>query len=201
MPPSQNPKLILASGSPRRKMLLEQIGIIPDKIIHPDIDETIAPLEKPIHFAKRLAYEKACKALTGGKGLVLAADTIVSMGNRILGKAENIEKARRFLELLSGRRHQVITAIALAKPTGQVSSRVVTTSVTFKRLTPDKIEPYIQSNEWQGKAGGYAIQGLAGRFVKRINGSYTNVVGLPLFEVANLLEGAGYTLMEVGDHA
>ena len=186
-------KFILASSSPRRKMLLEQIGFIPDKIINPDIDESPLPFEKPEIMVQRLAFQKAQMGLQMEKGVILAADTIVTLGSRVLGKTENESEALSYLSLLSGRKHNVITAVALISPQGKTFQKKVKTSVSFKRLTYMNIETYIQSNEWVGKAGGYAIQGLASRFIKKINGSYTNVVGLPLFEVANLLEAMNIT--------
>jgi len=175
-------------------MLLSQIGITPDIIISTEIDESPLKDEKPYDFALRLALSKAKAGYKQKKGIVIAADTIVTLGTRILSKAQDKEEAVKFLELLSGRRHQVITAIAVEYGAPKPLTRVTKTSVSIKRLTAMEIDHYILSGEWIGKAGGYAIQGLAARFVKRINGSYTNVVGLPLFETANLLESIGINI-------
>ncbi len=194
MPVQKYKKFILASASPRRKILLEQIGIIPDLVLSSGIDETPLLNEMPSELALRLAKAKAKKVSENNKGLILAADTIVTLGNRILGKARNIEEAQNFLSLLSGRRHQVLTALAFECGLKKPLTRIVKTSVSFKRLTQSDISNYLTSGEWVGKAGGYAIQGFAGRFVKKINGSYTNVVGLPLFETANLIEGIGFKI-------
>jgi septum formation protein len=186
-------KLILASASPRRRDLLAQAGIDPDIIDPCDIDEEFLKGETPLPHVKRLALEKAQAAAAKHKGaFVLAADTIVALGNRVLGKPADEKEARNFLERLSGRRHKVITSVVLAGPDGKISQKTVTTSVAFKRLTDKEIDWYLASEEWYGKAGGYAIQGHAGAFVKAINGSYTNVVGLPLLETLSLLVGRGY---------
>lgn len=186
-------KLILASASPRRIELLKQIGIIPDLVIPSDIDETALAQEKPRLLAARLATLKAAKiALKNKNNYILAADTIVACGNRILGKAENNDEARKFLQLLSGRRHNVYTGISLICPDGKSSTKVVKTIVKFNNLSGQDIDFYLHHDEWIGKAGGYAIQGLAARFIRAINGSYSNVVGLPLFETVNLLKGHGY---------
>ena len=190
--PNHSP-LILASASPRRRELLAQIGIVPDDICPAEIDESPLPGESPRQMAERLAVEKA-QAVASQKtdAFILASDTVVALGQRILGKPEDDREARRFLAMLSGRRHRVFTGLCLITPDGKMHSRVVMTQVSFKRLTKQDIDNYIASGEWEGKAGAYAIQGLAGRYVKSINGSYSNVVGLPLFETANLLEGSGY---------
>lgn len=185
--------LVLASSSPRRRDLLAQIGIKPDVIDPADIDETPARDELPLRHAERLAAEKASHvARRHAEAFILGADTVVACGRRILPKPETCDEARRCLELLSGRRHRVHGGIALVTPAGTLVQRRVTTIVALKRLTEAEIERYLASGEWQGKAGGYAIQGLAARFVREIIGSYSNVVGLPLFETAALLEGQGY---------
>ena len=184
-------RLILGSGSPRRRELLAQIGVVPDEIRPADIDEIPHKNELPRPYAARLAVEKAQAVEAGPDELVLAADTVVAVGRRILGKPENPTEAAKFLMLLSGRRHRVITGIAL-RLGDKVWSRQVETVVKFKRLSDVELSAYLRSNEWQGKAGGYAIQGIGGAFIPAINGSYSNVVGLPLTETANLLIGAGY---------
>jgi septum formation protein len=186
------PRLILASASPRRLDLLRQIGFPPDLVEPADIDETPAPGETPIRHAERLASEKAL-AVAGRHrdAFVLGADTVVACGRRILPKAEDAATARRCLELLSGRRHRVHGGVVLAGPDGRIAQRRVQTSVAFKRLSRTEIDWYLASGEWHGKAGGYAIQGLAARFVRELVGSYSNVVGLPLFETAQLLIGRG----------
>ena len=183
---------VLGSASPRRLDLLNQAGITPTKIIPPDIDETPRQGEMPRAYALRLAVEKNA-AIQADGAFVLAADTVVALGRRILGKPENVGEADQFLQSLSGRRHMVISGVALRTQQGNTISKTVQTRVTFKRLTPQERVDYLKSDEWQGKAGGYAIQGRAGAFVKSISGSYTNVVGLPLFEVVNMLRGAGYS--------
>ncbi len=193
------PPLVLASASPRRLDLLRQIGIEPDRIAPADIDEAPLKKELPPQTARRLATEKALKAAETGSGeLVLAADTVVACGRRNLGKPVDEAEARKFLELLSGRRHRVHGGIALALPDGRIQVRVVTTQVAFRRLSNADIAWYLASGEWQGKAGGYAIQGLAGGFVKSVNGSYSNVVGLSLFDVRNMLDGAGFPVRGQG---
>ncbi|WP_417320295.1 Maf family protein [Emcibacter sp.] len=189
----QHIPLILASASPRRQELLAQIGIVPDDICPAEIDETPEKDEEPRRLAGRLAVEKA-NAVAAQKtdAFILASDTVVALGRRILGKPADAKEAVKYLQMLSGRRHRVYSGLCLITPEGNVLNRVVMTVVSFKRLTPKDIEEYIASGEWQGKAGAYAIQGLAARFVKSLNGSYSNVVGLPLFETANMLEGSGY---------
>ncbi len=181
-------RLILASASPRRLELLGQIGIAPDLVSPTHIDETPKKHEKPDVLVSRLAQEKA--AACGDHGVVLAADTIVVCGGRILGKPDDEAEARAMLKRLSGRRHRVITSVAVREADKQ-RTRTVSTQVKFKNLSQEDIDAYIASNEWQDKAGAYAIQGLAGKFVIRINGSYSNVVGLPLYETANLLTSFG----------
>lgn len=189
------PNLILASASPRRVELLAQIGITPNQIIPADIDETPQPQESPRQLAERLAMTKAALIGKNNSGsFILASDTVVALGKRILGKATTTHEARKYLSLLSGRRHRVYSGISLITPDGKQTSRVVMTTVIFKRLSAADLDHYLSHNEWQGKAGAYGIQGLAARFIKGINGSYSNVVGLPLFETANMLEGNGYVL-------
>jgi septum formation protein len=180
-------RLILASASPRRLALLAQIGVTPDEVIATDIDETPLKKETPRALALRLACAKAEAVKVDGR--VLAADTVVAVGRRVLPKAETETEARDCLALLSGRGHRVYTGIAL-KGAGGIRTRIVETRVTFKVLSPAEIDAYIASGEWKGKAGGYAAQGLAGRYITNIVGSYSNIVGLPLYETANLLEGA-----------
>lgn len=187
------PPLILASASPRRRVLLEQIGVTPARIVAPDIDESAPPGELPRAHAGRLAQEKASAVAGENPGAyVLAADTVVACGRRILPKAEDEETARRCLELISGRAHRVYTGVALAGPKEQSRRRIVETRVRVKRLSAEEIADYLASGEWRGKAGGYAIQGLFAAHVVALIGSYTNVVGLPLYETANLLKGAGW---------
>lgn len=190
---SRYSKLILASASPRRVDLLGQIGVIPDQIIPTDIDETPLPREKASDLALRLAIQKA-KALPtpSPDTLILAADSVVALGRREIPKAEDIETARSCLNALSGRKHVVYGGIALRLPNDKVISRLVATSVRFKVLTQDEVQAYLESGEWNGKAGGYGIQGLAARFVKNINGSYSNIVGLSLYDTMNMLEGVGF---------
>ena len=180
-------RLILASASPRRLALLAQIGVTPDEVVAADIDETPLKKETPRAMALRLARAKAEAVKADGR--VLAADTVVAVGRRVLPKAETEIEARECLALLSGRGHRVYTGVALKTSKG-VRERLVETRVTFKVLSPAEIDAYITSGEWKGKAGGYAAQGLAGRYITNIVGSYSNIVGLPLYETANLLEGA-----------
>lgn len=187
-------KLILASASPRRLDLLSQIGIVPEKVVPADIDETPQKAEQPRMLAARLSREKAQAVSGAHKGaFILAADTVVGCGRRILGKAENEKEAADFLALLSGRRHRVYGGIALVTPAGKITGRVVETVVQFKHLSEPEIQEYITSGEWQGKAGGYAIQGLAAAYIKFIRGSYSNVVGLSLYDTMQLLKGSGFT--------
>ncbi|CAN5268272.1 Maf-like protein [soil metagenome] len=192
-------KLVLASGSPRRLALLAQIGIEPDRLAPASIDETPKRNETPRNLAKRLAAEKALAAAETLKGdaefagaLVLAADTVVSVGRRILPKAEMIEEAAACLRVLSGRSHRVYTGLCLVTAKGQLRRRLVETRVRFKRLSREDVDAYLASGEWRGKAGGYAVQGIAGAFVVKLSGSYSNVVGLPLYETTTLLGGEGY---------
>lgn len=185
--------LVLASASPRRVALLDQIGIKPDLIAPAHIDETPLKGELPRQLALRLAISKAsCVAPDHAGSLIIGADTVVGLGRRILPKPESADQARTFLTKLSGRRHHVYGGICVIDQDGQVHSRLVDTAVKFKRLSEPEINQYIASHEWDGKAGGYAIQGHAGVFVEKIIGSYTNVVGLSLFETNALLSGLGY---------
>ncbi|MBZ0129428.1 MAG: Maf family protein [Rhodobacteraceae bacterium] len=188
-------RLILGSGSPRRLELLAQIGVVPDDIRAPDIDETPQKTELPRPYCARMAREKALAVPAGPDELILCADTTVAVGRRILGKPANAGEAVEMLHLLSGRRHKVITAVALRHGLRHWHREVVT-SVEMKRLSDADVSAYIRSGEWQGKAGAYGIQGAAGAFIPRINGSFTGVVGLPLAETVNLLQGAGYILPE-----
>lgn len=181
-------RLILASASPRRLALLAQIGVTPDEVVSTDIDETPLKGETPRLLAVRLAREKA-EAVKAENALVLAADTVVAVGRRILPKAETETEARDCLALLSGRTHRVYTGVAVRDGTG-TRSRLVETRVSFKVLSQNEIDRYIASGEWQGKAGGYAVQGLAARYVANIIGSYSSVIGLPLYETASLIEGS-----------
>lgn len=192
------PRLILASASPRRLTLLRQIGIEPDAVDPADIDETPESAELPHRLALRLAEQKARAASARHDGdFVLAADTVVGVGRRILPKAESETEARQCLALISGRRHRVTTGMGLILPDGTLLSRKVTTVVRFKRLSDREIAAYLAAGEWRGKAGGYAIQGMAEAFVAEINGSWSNVVGLPLAAASGLLEGNGYSIWDL----
>ena len=184
--------LVLASASPRRRDLLAQIGLAPDRILATDIDETPRPGELPRSHVLRLADAKATAAAAhcGPADLILAADTVVALGRRILPKADDEATARRCLDLLSGRRHRVLTAVVLAHASGR-SSRTVESVVAFSRLTVRQTDALIEAGDWQGKAGGYAVQGHAAGLIRFLAGSYSNVVGLPLFETAQLLRGHG----------
>ena len=193
------PKLVLASGSPRRLALINQAGIEPEALRPADLDETPLRGELPRACANRLARAKADAALELVRmddelkgSFILSADTVVAVGRRILPKAELLDQAAQCLRLLSGRNHRVHSAVCLVTPKEAFRQRLVETRVRFKRLSDEDIEAYLASGEWRGKAGGYAIQGLAGLFVVKIVGSYTNVVGLPLYETAVLLAGEGY---------
>jgi len=192
--PSAPPhRLVLASASPRRLDLLARIGIVPDLVDPAEIDETALRGETPDRLALRLAREKAMAvAARHGGSWVLGADTVVGCGRRILPKPDDAAAARSCLRLLSGRRHRVWGGLCIVDPTGAPHLRRVMTSVAFKRLHDSEIELYIDSGEWRGKAGGYAIQGLAARFVRTLSGSYSNVVGLPLFETGVMLDGLGF---------
>ena len=185
--------LVLASASPRRLALLRQVGIEPDAVAPADLDEAPRPRELPADYVRRVARDKtAAVAPRHGDAFVLAADTVVALGRRILPKAEDEATARDCLRRLSGRRHRVLGAVVVVAPNGRRAERLVATAVTFKRLTAAEIAAYLASGEWRGKAGGYAIQGRAAAFVPRLNGSYPNVVGLPLTETLALLTGLGY---------
>ncbi|MDE1159751.1 MAG: Maf-like protein [Neorhizobium sp.] len=196
---SETQKLILASGSPRRLDLLNQVGIEPARLMPMDIDEAPKRAEHPRSLARRLAQEKAEAAFavirndpSWRHSYILSADTVVAVGRRILEKTEYTEEASSALHLLSGRGHWVYTGVCLVTPGGQFRQKVVETKVRFKRLSTREIDNYIASGQWRGKAGAYAIQGIAAAFVQKLVGSYTNVVGLPLFEVTTLLSGEGY---------
>ena len=198
-PSSFRPKLVLASASPRRLGLLEQVGITPDALRPATIDESVTKGEVPRHIVRRLARAKAeaAKKLIRGdkdyaKAFVLAADTVVAVGRRVLGKAELEHEAGDALRMLRGRAHRVHTAVCLITPDDRVRERVVETRVRFRNLSNEEIGNYLASGEWKGKAGGYAVQGIAGSFVVKMVGSYTNVVGLPLTEVVSLLQGEGF---------
>ncbi len=171
--------------------MLAQIGVIPDRVSAADIDETPRAAELPRLHAIRLAAEKAARVAEPGC-FTLAADTVVGVGRRILGKSASEADARACLKLLSGRRHHVFTAVTLIAPDGGASHRLSDSQVVFARLTPGQIDAYVATGEWAGKAGGYAIQGRAAAFVRALHGSYSGVVGLPLFETAQLLTGRGY---------
>ena len=193
------PKLVLASGSPRRLGLLNQAGVEPDSLLPAEIDELPVKGELPRALATRLARTKAEAALQAVRldeelrgSFILAADTVVAVGRRIMPKAEMLDEAAACLRLLSGRNHRVYSAVCLVTPKESFRQRLVETRVRFKRLSKEELEAYLGSGEWRGKAGGYAIQGLAGAFVVKIVGSYTNVVGLPLQEAIALLSGEGY---------
>jgi septum formation protein len=193
--------LVLASGSPRRLELLQQAGIEPERLLPADVDETPERSEHPRSLAKRLSKVKAETVLAvlkergeGENRLVLSADTVVSVGRQILPKAELIDDAVANLRILSGRTHRVHTGVCLIGPSAKLRQRLVETRVRFKRLSRDDIDSYLASGEWRGKAGGYAIQGFAGSFVVRLVGSYTNVVGLPLYETIALLGGEGFDI-------
>ncbi len=186
-------QLVLASGSARRRDLLRQIGIEPAIIDPPHIDERHRPRELPLAYARRMAQGKLAEVASRHPGSwVLAADTVVACGRRILPKADTEQQARDCLTLLSGRRHRVLGGIAVAAPDGRTGERVVTTMVAFKRLTPAEIDAYIAGGDWRGKAGGYAIQGHAASFIPWINGSYGNVVGLSLSDAVAMLTGLGW---------
>jgi len=186
-------KLVLASASPRRLDLLRQTGIEPDAVVPADIDETPLKAETPDKHALRVAVEKVrAVAPANPDAFVLAADTVVGCGRRILPKAEDEATARRCLELISGRRHRVLGGIALIAPDGRMATRLVESAVVFKRLSVGEIDAYLASGEWQGKAGGYAIQGRAAAYIRFLSGSYSNVVGLSLYDVHQMLAGFGW---------
>lgn len=181
---------ILGSGSPRRKELLAQIGVVPDEIRAPDIDESPLKQELPRPYCARMAREKAAAVPCAADDIVLCADTTVALGRRILGKPENVAEAERFLRLMSGRRHKVITAVCVRRG-DDVWERDVQSTVQMKVLSDNELRGYLATGDWQGKAGGYGIQGPAGALIPWISGSFTGIVGLPLAETAGLLEAAG----------
>ncbi|MGV3550626.1 Maf-like protein [Rhizobium sp.] len=196
-------RLILASGSPRRLDLLAQAGITPDRLLPMDLDETPRRAEHPRSLARRLAQDKAEAAFqvvrtdpAWAGSYILAADTVVAVGRRILGKPEYLEEASSSLHLLSGRSHWVYTGICLITPQSTTRLKVIETKVRFKRLSGTEVKSYLASGEWRGKAGGYGIQGFAGTFIQKLVGSYTAVVGLPLTETVQLLTGEGYAFHE-----
>ncbi len=193
------PKLVLASGSPRRLALLAQIGLAPDSVLTAEVDETPKRSELPRALAQRLAGEKAGTVIERVRGLealrdayIIAADTVVAVGRRVLPKPDRKEEAAACLRLLSGRTHRVYTGVCLVTPRNALKTRLVESRVRFKRLSALETESYLASGEWRGKAGGYAIQGIAGSFVVKLSGSYPNVVGMPLYETASLLAGNGF---------
>ena len=193
------PHLILASESPRRLALLEQIGVVPARVQPAEIDEIPNKRELPRDYVKRLAKQKAEMVASRHRSIrphpyILAADTIVACGRRILPKPIDVETARQCLDMLSGRSHMVFTGVALVDAQANLHFRLAETRVKFKRLSHQELSGYLESGEWQGKAGGYAIQGKAAIFIRSVSGSYSNVVGLPLFDVAQLLSGCGYPL-------
>ncbi len=191
----KNKPFILASASPRRVQLLKQIGLKSEEIIPADIDETSTKSEDPKNLAKRLAKLKAqAIAKTNPNKFIIAADTVVARGRRTLPKAETENDARKCLNLLSGQKHHVYGGICVITDTGKIITRLCNTTVKFKRLSQEEVETYIKSNEWQGKAGGYAIQGLAASYITNISGSYSNVVGLSLHDVSQILKGNGFYL-------
>ena len=189
------PRLVLASASQRRLDLLKQIGVVPDKIVPADIDEEPAKQELPSPLVERLARSKA-EVVHGMEtgSLILAADTVVACGRRVLGKPKDAGEAEKYLTLLSGRRHRVFGGVCVIDGKAVCRTRVAMTTVQFKSLTAQEMRAYLESGEWHDKAGAYAIQGVAGAFVKRLSGSYPNVVGLPLYETVNLLRAAGHPI-------
>lgn len=197
--PGWRPKLVLASASPRRLALLQQAGIEPDALLPADMDETPLKSETPRELVKRLARAKAEVARKAARhdeelkgAYIVSADTVVAVGRRILPKAEVVEEAAACLRMLSGRTHRVYTAVCVVTPKDSLRERVVETRLRFKRLSREEMESYLASGEWRGKAGAYAIQGLAGSFAVKLVGSYSNVVGLPLYETVSLLDGEGF---------
>src|SRR5262245_14291233 len=201
------PKIVLASGSPRRLSLINQIGITPDALRPSDIDETPNRGELPRGWSNRLSRSKAEAAVAAVKrdaeltgAYILSADTVVAVGRRILPKAELRDDALQCLRLLSGRNHHVYTSVCLVTPKGSFRQRLSETRVRLKRLSTEEIAAYLDSNEWQGIAGGFAIQGLAGAFVVKMVGSYSNIVGLPLYETMTMLAGEGYPVYLAWPH-
>ena len=202
-PPPQAARLVLASASPRRLALLQQVGIEPDALLPADVDETPRKSETPRELARRLARDKLDVAGDAARrrddmrqAFVISADTVVAVGRRVLPKAEVADEAADCLRLLSGRQHRVYTAVCVLSPKGSRRERLVETRVRFKRLSGREIDAYIASEEWRGKAGGYAIQGLAAAFVVKLVGSHSGVIGLPLYETLSLLEGEGFPVRE-----
>jgi septum formation protein len=202
-PAADRPRLILASASARRLQLLSQIGIEPDRLMPAQIDETPQKRELPRTLARRLAVTKAEMARRianrdedFSRAFILAADTVVAVGRRILPKPAMTDEAAACLRLLSGRSHRVYTGVCLVTPKRKMRTRLVETRVRFKHLSREEIDTYLATGEWEGKAGGYAIQGRAGAFVSRLVGSYANVVGLPLYETMTLLMGEGYPVYD-----
>lgn len=191
----ESPRLILGSGSPRRAELLLTLGITPDELRPPEIDETPQNGETPLHYCRRIAAGKAAAMTVGPGEVVLCADTTVAVGRRIMGKPADADEAAAFLRLLSGRRHKVITSVVI-RNAARSWARDVVTDVKVKRLSTAEIGAYIASGDWHGKAGAYAIQGPAGAFIPWIQGSYTAVMGLPVAETASLLQAAGYPVRE-----
>ncbi len=196
------PALVLASASPRRLALLEQVGIRPRLLCPVNIDETPRRRETPRAYVQRMAHEKlqAAKVMPvvaelPGERFLLTADTVVAVGRRILSKPDTRDRARAHLRLLSGRAHRVWTAVCLLTPRGVLRRRLVESRVRFKRLSHEEVEAYLDTDEWRGKAGGYAIQGLAAAFVRHVNGSCSAVVGLPVHEVVQMLAGNGYPVL------
>jgi septum formation protein len=184
--------VVLASASPRRLDLLRQVGIEPDRVINADIDETPLASETPRLLVLRLAREKALAAAAAAPdAYVIAADTVVALGRRVFGKPRDEADARRMLELLSGRAHRVLTGVAVRAPDGRIAARLSETRLQWKRLTPQELTAFLASGDWQGVAGGYRIQGLAAAFTMELQGSYTGVIGLPLYETLALLQGLG----------
>lgn len=193
LPPDRKLKLILGSGSPRRLELLAQIGVTPVAVRPPDIDEAARKAELPRDYVNRIAAEKVAAVVAADDEVVLCADTTVALGRRIMGKPADAAEAAAFLYALSGRRHKVITSVAV-KHGAHVWQKDVQSTVAMKQLSDAEVNAYLASDDWRGKAGGYAIQGPAGAFIPWINGSYTSIVGLPLVETAGLLTAAGYPL-------
>jgi septum formation protein len=200
---SSSAQLTLASASPRRLELLRQIGVTPNHLMPMDLDETPKTAEHPKSLAKRLGLKKAKAAYARHKdefpdesAFILTADTVVAVGRRIMPKADNLEDAQYCLNFLSGRAHRVYTGLVLATPEGKFRKKLVETRVRFKVLSKQEMNAYLDSGDWRGKAGGYGIQGLASAFVVKLIGSYTNVVGLPLYETSSLLQGEGYPVTQ-----